>query len=108
MCYALSFRKVAHALKPQLRELFKRIRSRQSIADMSQRQAHEQENTGSLLDIQLLPFLCKMFAGPHGKRQNRHGGILPSGGCEYGSIHHEKILVIVALVPLVQDALLRI
>src|ERR1700689_4733564 len=60
------------------------------------------------LDISLAHLFGQMLRGSHGQRHNRHGGILPSPTHEATAIDYEKILNIMALVPLIQHAGLRI
>src|SRR5580704_2039128 len=52
--------------------------------------------------------LRQILRGAHGQRKNCHRGILPTTANKTASVHHKQVLDIVALVPLVQHACLRV
>ena len=75
--------------------------------------AGEQPHSMSaMLKCHRLTFLCAsvghVLRCAHGKRQDGHGRVLIAARNEAAAIHHEQVLDVVALVPLVQHALLGI
>src|SRR5215213_1385605 len=61
-----------------------------------------------VLDFPLLHLVGEILRCSHRKRKNRHRRILRSACDEAAAIDHEQILDVVALVPLVQHACLRV